>query len=265
MSIRPLLAILLCVAAVPAGAGPASPPAGASPVAAHAMPGRAVLGIGLADPATIGATLKVDGPVVASLVPGGAAAAAGLEVGDVLLSINGESLAGDGPAAANRRLVRFMESVTPGEELTLQYRRGTAKPATARLVAVAAPMWPPAPARAMPGHCPMHAEGHRHHAGGRHGPPAGGLRLADLTPGLGRYFGADAGVLVLRAAPDDAFGLQDGDVIRRIGGRAPTDRRHARRILASYAPGEAVVIDILRDRKARELKATLPGPGATAK
>lgn len=264
MSIRPLLAILLCVAAVPAGAQPAPPPAGADPVAARALPARAVLGIGLADPATIGATLKVDGPVIASLVPGGAAASAGLEAGDVLLSINGEPLAADGPAAANRRLVRFMESVNPGEELTLQYRRGTAKPATVRLVALAAPILPTAAARAMPGHCPMHADGAPHH-GGRHGPPAGGLRLADLTPGLGRYFGADAGVLVLRAAPDDAFGLQDGDVIRRIGGRTPTDQRHARRILASYAPGEAVVIDILRDRRARELKATLPAPAAPAK
>jgi S1-C subfamily serine protease len=264
MSIRPLLALLLCVAVASAVAQPASPPVDADPAAGHALPARAALGIGLADPGTIGATLKVDGPVVASLVPGGAAAAAGLAVGDVLLSINGEPLAADGAAAANRRLVRFMESVNPGEELTLQYRRGGARPATARLVALAAPMPPRASGHAMSGHCPMHPGGARYR-GDRHGPAAGGLRLADLTPGLGRYFGTDAGVLVLRAAPGNAFGLEDGDVIRRIGGRTPADRRHARRILASYAPGEAVVIDILRDRRARELKATLPRPGAGAK
>lgn len=264
MSLRPLLAVLLCVVAMPAVAQSPPPPGDARPVVADAMPARAALGIGLADPDTIGATLRVDGPVVASLVPGGAAASAGLAVGDVLLSINGEPLAADGAAAANRRLVRFMESVNPGEELTLQYRRGAAKPATIRLVALAAPMPPPASARAVPGHCPMHPDGARYR-GDRHGRAAGGLRLADLTPGLGRYFGTDAGVLVLRAAPDNAFGLEDGDVIRRIGGRTPADQRHARRILASYAPGEAVVMEVLRDRRARELKATLPGPAAPAK
>jgi S1-C subfamily serine protease len=92
-----------------------------------------------------------------------------------------------------------------------------------------------------------------------------GLRLAGLTPGLGRYFGADSGVLVLRATPGNPFGLQDGDVIRSIGGRTPVDQRHARRILGSYAPGEAVVIAVLRDRKDRELRGTLPGPDATTK
>ena len=82
------------------------------------------------------------------------------------------------------------------------------------------------------------------------------LELANLSPTLGRYFGADKGVLVVHA--NDALKLQDGDVLRTIGGRVPTDEHHAMRILGSYAPGEAVKLEVLRDRKKVQLDATLP-------
>jgi hypothetical protein len=86
----------------------------------------------------------------------------------------------------------------------------------------------------------------------------GDAEFASLTPGLGRYFGADKGVLVVRAPADAALGLQDGDVIVTIGGRAPENGRHAMRILRSYQPGEAVALKILRDRRAQTLSAKVP-------
>ena len=86
----------------------------------------------------------------------------------------------------------------------------------------------------------------------------GDAELVTLTPKLGRYFGADKGVLVARAPEDSSLGLQDGDVIVAIGGREPQDSRHAMRILRSYQPGESVDIRILRDRRPQNLTAKVP-------
>jgi len=86
----------------------------------------------------------------------------------------------------------------------------------------------------------------------------GDAEFVTLTPKLGRYFGTDKGVLVARAPEDAALGLQDGDVILSIGGRAPENGPHAMRILRSYQPGESVELKILRDRRGQTLSAKIP-------
>ncbi|HEX7082421.1 MAG TPA: PDZ domain-containing protein [Gammaproteobacteria bacterium] len=87
--------------------------------------------------------------------------------------------------------------------------------------------------------------------------PWASLELAPLSPELGRYFGTDEGVLVVRA-DDDVLGLRDGDVILDIGGRTPTSPEHAKKILASYAPGETLRLTIMRDRQRQMLESRLP-------
>jgi PDZ domain len=84
------------------------------------------------------------------------------------------------------------------------------------------------------------------------------MELATLTPRLGSYFGADKGVLVVRAPASDALKLEDGDVILTIDGRQPTSGSHATRILGSYQPGEKVTLRILRDHKTLQYETTLP-------
>jgi S1-C subfamily serine protease len=86
----------------------------------------------------------------------------------------------------------------------------------------------------------------------------GDAEFVTVTPGLGRYFGTDKGVLVARAPEDSTLGLQDGDVIVSIGGRQPENGRHAVRILRSYQSGETVELKILRDRRAQTLSAQIP-------
>jgi hypothetical protein len=86
----------------------------------------------------------------------------------------------------------------------------------------------------------------------------GDAEFVTLTPRLGRYFGADRGVLVARAPDDASLGLQDGDVIVSIGGREPQNGPHAMRILRSYQPGESVELKILRDRRPQSLSAKVP-------
>jgi hypothetical protein len=74
-----------------------------------------------------------------------------------------------------------------------------------------------------------------------------GLRLAEVNPGLGAYFGTDEGVLVLDVERSSGFGLQAGDVILRIGARAVDTPDRVRRILSSYGDDEDIEFHILRD------------------
>ena len=86
----------------------------------------------------------------------------------------------------------------------------------------------------------------------------GGMELASITPKLGAYFGATEGVLVVQAPENDAFKLEDGDVIQSIDGRKPDDGAHALRILRSYKSGEKLNLTVLRQRKPLTLAVTMP-------
>ncbi len=86
------------------------------------------------------------------------------------------------------------------------------------------------------------------------------MELATLTPQLGKYFGTDKGVLVVRAPPDGALKLEDGDVILAIDSREPKSGSHATRILGSYQPGEKIMLRIVRQHKALQLETTVPEP-----
>ena len=93
------------------------------------------------------------------------------------------------------------------------------------------------------------------------GGPAGTMELTALTPQLGRYFGANHGVLVVRAPTHGVLKLEDGDVILSIGGRVPASSSQAIRILTSYDPGEKIRLVVLREHHRIDITATLPaGP-----
>jgi hypothetical protein len=86
----------------------------------------------------------------------------------------------------------------------------------------------------------------------------GGMELASITPKLGAYFGVTEGVLVVQAPDNDAFKLEDGDVLQSIDGRKPEDGGHALRILRSYKSGEKLNLTVLRQRKPLTLAVTMP-------
>jgi S1-C subfamily serine protease len=90
--------------------------------------------------------------------------------------------------------------------------------------------------------------------------PMGTMQLTKLTPQLGRYFGTDRGVLVVRAPAHGVLKLQDGDVILAIGGRTPKSRSQAIRILTSYDPGQKIELLVLREHHRINITATMPGP-----
>jgi len=217
-------------------------------------PRRAMLGVNLGDTEPNGGGVRVE-----AVSPGGPAAEAGVKAGDVIVAIEAK------PVTTGRELVKAMEVIEPGQKVELGLRRD-GKPVKLAVEArpldrifLAGPgMLPGIRALpALPAVPPVAAlpfEGDMHWLLEEWGD----AEFVTLTPGLGRYFGADKGVLVAHAPEDATLGLKDGDVIVAIGGREPQNGRHAMRILRSYQGGEAVELKILRDRRAQTLNARIP-------
>ena len=226
---------------------------------------RAMLGINLGPR---GGEEPNEGVKIASVSPGGAAERAGLKTGDVLLAIGDKHLKAEADLSAREVLLQAMGEVKPGEKVQLRYRRDkkvdtatvTAEAPTDRFFAtrpfavrgmtapgIAAMPFPPPLAM-------MRAVG-----------VFGSAELVPLTPKLGQYFGAEKGLLVVRAPADSRLKLEDGDVIVDIDGRTPTSPTHAFRILGSYQAGEQLKLGVLRMKKRMSFEVTIPDdPAATA-
>ncbi|MGH8320171.1 MAG: PDZ domain-containing protein [Steroidobacteraceae bacterium] len=200
------------------------------------------------------------GARVREVSPGGPAERAGIHTGDLIVAVNGTDVRGKDSA---RRVVELLRGVKPGDKVNLSMLRdGTTleRTVTARsdwddmfLARQLPPVPPLPPLRASPPWvgAPMIIRG-----------PVADMDLARLTPGLGRYFGTDTGVLVVRAPPDGALGLKDGDVILSIDGRKPIDSSQVIRILASYDPGEKISMEVMRMHRKIPVATTMPAQPA---
>lgn len=215
-------------------------------------PRRSVIGVQL-EPGGSG-----DGAKVQDVSPGGPAEQAGIRAGDVIVAVNGKEVKGH----ASREVVRLLRDVAPDSKVKLSVLR-EGKPKDFEVVARA--FEPGKFAYRMPPGMPLAPdfepfEGHFGPFNYTYGSRSEieGLELTALTPQLGRYFGTDKGVLVVRAPQSEIFKLQDGDVILSIDGRTPTSGSHITRILRSYQPGEKLVLRVMRDRKPLDLEITLP-------
>jgi C-terminal processing protease CtpA/Prc len=218
--------------------------------AAFGGPPRALIGVQLDD------SSGEAGARVREVSPGGPAEQAGVRAGDLIVGVNGANVRGQEPAG---RVVELLHDVKPGDKVHLKVLRDgktqdltvTARPdGNDFFVGLNLPDLPQLPqvrALAPWGGAPMIIRG-----------PVADMELARLTPGLGRYFGTDSGVLVVRAPPEGGLGLQDGDVILSIAGRKPTDSSHVIRILGSYDPGEKITLEVMRMHRRIPVTTTLP-------
>lgn len=214
-------------------------------------PRRSIIGV------QIEAADSGNGAKVKDLSPGGAAEVAGIKVGDTIVAVNGQNITGGA-----REVARMLREVEPESAVKVRVMRDgkskdftvTARAFDARQFAFKGDSAPdfdfdfdfdpsmfggPGPGGAISG-------------------GLGGMQITALTPQLARYFNTDKGLLVVRAPKDDVYKLQDGDVILDIDGRVPSNGSHVTRILRSYQPGETLTLHIMRDRKALDLKVTLP-------
>lgn len=238
----------------------------------------------------------VEGLNVLSVSPGGPAEQAGLRAEDLLTSINGESLAGPSGEQSYGHLRDMLAETEPGSEVSIGYRRdsddlevrvktdGWAQiapelrllPGLGRIDGGERPeVWARRLANSFSGG-DVDVAVEVDDDGGparlvrvRRGPAdilsfsdmawrLGGLQVTELTPALGEYFGVEEGLLVVRAPEHMDLGLEDGDVIRKIGGRTFRDARQATRILRSYEPGEEVELEVMRHKRSRTVRFELP-------
>ena len=222
------------------------------------------------------------GAYVDAVTPGGPADQAGIRSGDLITRLDGKSVLAGGVAEGRDpegrqslpglRLIELAARLEPGDTVSVEYRRGKDR----RTASVVTADEPEIVARdgerfsfrfrgpEGPGRRPLPVgdllEGFE--VAGPHwqffsGSPLGRLDLAPLNPDLGRYFGAEQGILVISAPRDSALGLRGGDVVLRVDGREPSSPSHFLRILRSYDPGESFKLDIMRDRKKETVTARI--------
>lgn len=220
---------------------------------------------------------------------------AGLEVGDVILSVDGQSLMepvsdrrerwfDEDQSAPVQRLLTLASAWEPGEEVTLEIlrdgdefevdvtpeeldlepfrlRMGELEESLGRL----APLWEERVLEEGRGLRLRSEDAPRVRVWSGDGNEffhglggfGHGLELTELNDRLGSYFGADEGVLVTDVSEDSTLGLEPGDVIVAIDGREVDSPQHVRRILGSYDHDEEISFQILRDGGTRSVSGTL--------
>jgi serine protease Do len=88
-----------------------------------------------------------------------------------------------------------------------------------------------------------------------------GITVTPLSDQLAAYFGAKGGVLVSSVVPDSpaaAAGLKAGDVVTSINGRAVSAPGDVIEDVRRSRPGDALTLEVVRDRKASSFTVTLP-------
>jgi len=212
---------------------------------------RAMLGVNIDDTEL--------GVRVVGVSPSGPAATAGLTVGDTIVAIDGAELgstqgAASGQQSPSELLLAQMANVDPGESVELRvlrdgdYRNVQVQAREFQPGQFFAPYAPLPPLPAMGTWTGMFARSR----------PWSDMQLVALTPELGSYFGTDKGLLIVRAPKNPALTLRDGDVILDIGGREPLNPEHAIRILASFEPGEALRVTVMRRQRRETLELRIP-------
>lgn len=245
---------------------------------------KAMLGINLQSSDGKGA----GGVEVAGVSSDGPAAKAGLQAGDILVEIDGNSLKGDDDDSSIGKLTGYMADVEAGQKVTVDYLRdGKPHSVVIETTEFSFPNFPNfgfdfdfsdmaesleelknlgehrrfefvIPGGAIAPHMPRGPRqlyafgGHRNHGA------LGDMEMVSLTPELGEYFGTKKGLLVVRAPKNADIDLRDGDVILKVGDREPSSPGQLFRIIGSYEPGETVELQVMRKKKKRKLEITLP-------
>ncbi len=234
--------------------------------------------------AMIGVVLEPTGSglELVGLTPDGPAEKAGLETGDVLISVNGEKLVVDEYGEMNL-LLDELSGVEAGDEVNIAYLRGDQEYEATVVAERREPFaWYGAIEGANFGvrieqamedfeiriesmDMDMDDLHYSFDAGanvvidrvfgfsGLHE-----LELVTLNEGLGNYFGTEQGVLVLEAPDSNDWQLQPGDVILSIDGNEADTPSRALRLMRSYEPGETVDLELMRDKDRQTLSVTVP-------
>ncbi len=196
---------------------------------------------------------------VRSVTPGSLAEQAGLRADDIVLAVDGERFDNLGGARAVQAMSRVIGRADAGTSVRIEYLRDgelnvtdTRTQTSAEIAQLRGSVVedrgagnPANPRQA------VRERNRRRSSALADGAVShwSGLTFVNMTPGLGRYFGAETGVLLVHCADED-LPLMDGDVILKIGQQAPADASQAVKLLQGYAPDEPVSLRIWRHGRA---------------
>lgn len=223
-----------------------------------------------------------DGLELVSVTPDGPAEKAGLEVGDVLVSVNGENLVVDDYGELDV-LLDELSGVEVGDEVSIAYlRNGQENEATVVAERREPFMWQNViEGEDFAAHFSeamedfeVRIEDMKTNMDDMHFSLDAGpnvvidrvfsvsglheLELVSINEGLGNYFGTEQGVLVLEAPVENDWQLKAGDVILSINGNEADSPSRALRMLRSQEPGDMVDLEIMRDKNRENLSVTVP-------
>jgi serine protease Do len=179
-----------------------------------------------------------DGAVVAAVSDGGAAAKAGLELGDVIVGFNGK------PVKSSDELVSMVTATRPGTTVPVRIvrdRQERTLSLTVDELDLEAESALRRGARATP-----EADTPQEPARGF------GIRLNNITPDVERRFRLESGqqgAVIIEVEPDSAAarrGLAPGDVIFRVGSVPIQNAADAQRELTKVASGETAFLRVRR-------------------
>lgn len=187
---------------------------------------------------------------IAAVSPKGPANLAGLQAGDVITAIDGQSVSGkdrQDMQLAHAALMNLKE----GQTVKIAYTRA----GKSAVVVVKASKIEP--------QMIVNREYRTFGPGADHDMAFAtrwqGLNMTELNPQLGRYFGINSGVLVL--SPNKSFSqLQAGDVITKLDGKPVTNPRDVLRLMHGKKEGNKINLEIMRERKLLSVTVIAPKP-----
>ncbi len=190
-------------------------------IVAHGHVEHARLGVTLQDlsaPLAASFGLKApDGALVASVVPGSAAARAGLKAGDVITAVDGQPVQVAADVSSRVGLAR------PGDRLALAIWRDKSRSDFAVSLG--------------------RAESDRQQAAASQDGPTLGLLLRPLNPDELRRAGLDHGLLIERASgPAQLAGVQGGDVLLALNGKPVQRVEQVREALHAHPSQVALLV-----------------------
>jgi S1-C subfamily serine protease len=203
----------------------------ASSIAAQEASPRPFLGV---------AVEAADGGVrVVQLVPGGAAAAAGLARGDIIVSLNGNAVTAETLGAQ-------IGALAVGDTVELEVRRGdetlTLTAALGEQTAFSEPLRPGRPSMPLP---PALLEGFT-----QRDRPLLGVALDDTEDGV-------AILEILPGSPAEVAGFQAGDVIVSVNDVAAESARALVQQVRVMRAGDALTVELMRDGETQTVEAVL--------
>jgi predicted metalloprotease with PDZ domain len=221
------------------------------------------------------------GAKINAVTPGGPAAKAGIQSGDIITRIDGKSLTSGGETKAGEdeslpglRLIEIASQLKAEQTVAIEYKRGSSRHTTnlvtgdEPMVSLAYPDWfqggragVVSPRLQFEPFSSGRIEGWPSGAFTmRLGGPLMDLELAPLNQDLGQYFGTSDGVLVIDVPKESSLGLKGGDVILSVDGRKATSPSSLLRILRSYEPEDSFRLEIMRNRARTTVTGKLDKP-----